>query len=80
MPEIVIWILGYLVFGIVFVVLYLVITRAARRFLGPRRRLEEEIGMTLLRARLKRGEISRDEFNQAASALLETEVPRRQSR
>jgi uncharacterized membrane protein len=43
-----------------------VITRGVRAVLGPRRRLEEELSVSLLRGRLARGEISQDEFDQAA--------------
>jgi uncharacterized membrane protein len=37
--------------------------------LGPRRRLEAEFGLEVLRARLARGEISQAEFEQAKRAL-----------
>lgn len=55
-------------FGVVFA-LFFVITRAARAFFGPHRRLEAELGLEALEARLARGEITRQEFEQARRAL-----------
>lgn len=49
--------------------LFVVITRGTRAALGPRRRLEETVGLAVLEGRLKRGEISRDEFNDAARVV-----------
>jgi uncharacterized membrane protein len=49
--------------------LFLLITRGTRAILGPRRRLEEELGQQALRSRLARGEISEVEFEQAKRAL-----------
>lgn len=49
--------------------LFVVITRGTRAVLGPRRRLEETVGLAVLEGRLKRGEISRDEFNDAARVV-----------
>jgi hypothetical protein len=69
--ELLIWIAGYAVFVGVIVVLYLVVTRGSRRLFGPRRRLEEEVGVTLLRLKLKRGEIGHDEFEMAVTALTD---------
>lgn len=69
MDSVVVWIIGLtLFFGLVFA-LFFVITRGTRAILGPRRRLEEELGLEVLRARLARGEISPDEFEQAKRAL-----------
>jgi uncharacterized membrane protein len=55
-------------FGVVFA-LFFVITRGTRTLLGPRRRLEAEMGLDALRARLARGEITAQEFEQAKRAL-----------
>lgn len=49
--------------------LFVVITRGTRAVVGPRRRLEESVGLAVLEGRLKRGEISRDEFNDAARVI-----------
>ena len=66
MDYIVGWIVGLAVFALVVAILFFVITRGVRVVLGPRRRLEEEVSVSLLRGRLARGEISQDEFDQAA--------------
>ena len=55
-------------FGVVFA-LFFVITRGTRAMFGPRRRLEAELGLEALEARLARGEISTAEFEQAKRAL-----------
>lgn len=55
-------------FGVVFA-LFFVITRGARALFGPHRRLEAELGLEALEARLARGEITRQEFEQAKRAL-----------
>lgn len=63
------WIVGLtLLFGLV-LALFLVITRGTRAVFGPRRRLEEDLGLEVLRTRLARGEISQAEFEQAKRAL-----------
>ena len=49
--------------------LFLVIMRGTRMLFGPRRRLEAEMGLDALRARLARGEITAQEFEQAKRAL-----------
>jgi len=49
--------------------LFVVITRGTRAVIGPRRRLEETVGLAVLEGRLKRGEICRDEFNDAARVV-----------
>ena len=51
--------------GVGIVGLYVVLVRIA----GPRRRLEETLGVQALRARLAAGEISPEEFAQARRAL-----------
>ena len=69
MESVVTWIVGLtLFFGLVFA-LFFVITRGTRSILGSRRRLEEELGLEVLRTRLARGEISQAEFEQAKRAL-----------
>lgn len=69
MESVVAWIVGLtLFFGLVFA-LFFVITRGTRAILGSRRRLEEELGLEVLRTRLARGEISQAEFEQAKQAL-----------
>ena len=69
MEYVVAWIVGpTLLFGLVFA-LFFVITRGTRAILGPRRRLEEDLGLEVLRTRLARGEISQAEFEQAKRAL-----------
>lgn len=69
MESVVAWIAGLtLLFGLVFA-LYFVITRGTRAVLGPRRRLEAELGLEVLRTRLARGEINQAEFEQAKRAL-----------
>lgn len=69
MEPVVAWIVGLTIFfGLVFA-LFFVVTRGTRAVLGPRRRLEEEFGLDVLRGRLARGEISQAEFEQAKRAL-----------
>ena len=55
-------------FGIVFA-LFFVVTRGTRALFGPRRRLEAAFGLETLEVRLGRGEITREEFEQAKRAL-----------
>ncbi len=63
------WVVGLtLFFALVFALLFL-ITRGTRAIIGPRRRLEEELGQQALRSRLARGEIGEVEFEQAKRAL-----------
>lgn len=69
MEYLIAWVVGStiffaLVFGLVFL-----ITRGTRAILGPRRRLEEDLGLEVLRSRLVRGEIAQAEFEQAKRAL-----------
>lgn len=69
MESVVAWIVGLTIFfGLVFV-LFFVITRGTRAVLGPRRRLEADLGLEVLRARPVRGEISQAELEQAERAL-----------
>jgi uncharacterized membrane protein len=49
--------------------LFVVITRGTRLLFGSRRRLEAEMGLDALRARLARGEITAQEFEDAKRAL-----------
>jgi uncharacterized membrane protein len=69
MDLLVAWIVGLTLFFGLVLALFFVITRGTRAILGPRRRLEEELGLEVLRARLARGEISLTEFEQAKRAL-----------
>jgi len=59
---------GVIFLGAVFA-LFFVITRGTRMLFGPRRRLEAEMGFDALRARLARGEITMQVFEQAKRAL-----------
>ena len=63
------WIVGLALFVGVVSTLFLVITRGTRALLGPRRRLEAELGLEVLEGRLARGEITREEYEQAKRAL-----------
>jgi uncharacterized membrane protein len=62
-------VLATVIFLVVVFALFVVITRGTRMLFGPRRRLEAEIGLDALRARLARGEITAQEFEQAKRAL-----------
>jgi uncharacterized membrane protein len=63
------WISGLaILFGLVFA-LFVIITRGTRALLGPRRRLEEELGLDALKTRFARGDISQEQFDQAKRAL-----------
>ena len=62
-------VLGVAAFAAAVAVLYVVITRLTRAAFGPRRRLEAELGLEALQQRLARGEITREEYEQARSAL-----------
>ena len=52
------WVVSLSIFFVLVFALFLLITRGTRVILGPRRRLEEELGLEALRMRLARGEIS----------------------
>lgn len=69
MESVVAWIVGLTVFFALVLALFFVITRGTRAVLGPRRRLEAEFGLEVLRTRLARGEFSQAEFEQAKRAL-----------
>ena len=60
---------GLVVFAAFVAMAYFAISRGTRAVLGPRKRLEEEVGLGVLRDRLRRGEISQDEFDQAKLTL-----------
>jgi uncharacterized membrane protein len=61
--------IGVVVFAAAVAMLFVVITWLARAVFGPRRRLEAELGLEALGRRLARGEITREEFEQAKRAL-----------
>jgi uncharacterized membrane protein len=63
------WAVAQAIAAAVLALLFVVITRGTRAVLGPRRRLEEELGLGVLKGRLKRGEITREEFDRAASIM-----------
>jgi uncharacterized membrane protein len=58
----------FVFFGAVFA-LFFVITRVTRAILGPRRRLEAELGLEALERRYAQGEITQEELDQAKRAL-----------
>ena len=62
------WVALLAVFGAVVILAFVLITRVARAIVGPRRRLERDLGVEVLDARLARGEIARDEYEQAKRA------------
>lgn len=61
--------IGTLVFFGAVAALFVAITWLARALFGPRRRLEADLGLEALDRRLARGEITREEFEQAKRAL-----------
>lgn len=63
------WIVAVVILVAIVALFYVLITRGTRALLGPRRRLEEAVGLAVLEERLRRGEISREEFDQAAAAI-----------
>jgi uncharacterized membrane protein len=69
MDNVLAWVVGLALFFALVFALFLLITRGTRTILGPRRRLEEELGLEALRARLARDEISHTESEQARRAL-----------
>ena len=69
MEFLVAWIVGLTLFVGLVLASFFVITRGTRAILGPRRRLEADLGLEVLRMRLARGEISQAEFEQAKRAL-----------
>ena len=69
MESVFAWIVGLTIFFALVFALFFIVTRGARAILGPRRRLEAEFGLEVLRTRLARGEISQAEFEQGKRAL-----------
>lgn len=69
MESVVAWIVALTVFFAVVFALFFVVTRGTRALLGPRRRLEAELGLEVVRGRLARGEISQVDFEHARRAL-----------
>lgn len=63
------WIVGLVLFFGVVLGLFFAIVRGTCAILGPRRRLETELGLEVLEERLARGEITREQFEQAKRAL-----------
>ncbi|HYN47845.1 MAG TPA: SHOCT domain-containing protein [Candidatus Nanopelagicales bacterium] len=61
--------LGALLVGGAVALLFVAVRWLARNLFGPRRRLEAELGREALERRLARGEITREEFEQAKRAL-----------
>jgi uncharacterized membrane protein len=62
-------IVALLAFALVVALLFVIVTRGTRAGLGRRRRLEEGVGLAVLEGRLKRGEISREEFDVARRVM-----------
>jgi uncharacterized membrane protein len=62
-------IVALLVFALIVALLFVIVTRGTRVGLGRRRRLEEGVGLAVLEGRLRRGEISREEFDLAADVM-----------
>jgi uncharacterized membrane protein len=60
---------GAVVFVGAVAVLFVAVSWLARAVFGPRLRLEAELGLETLERRLARGEIKRDEYEQAKRAL-----------
>ncbi len=63
------WVALLAVFGAIVILAYVLITRLARAIAGPQRRLERDLGVEVLDARLKRGEITPEEYERAKRAL-----------
>lgn len=61
--------IGMAVFAAAIAVLFVAVSWLARAVFGPRRRLEAELGREALERRLARGEITREEFEQAKRTL-----------
>jgi uncharacterized membrane protein len=62
-------VIGGAVFAAAVAVLFVAVRGLTRAAFGPRRRLETELGREVLEGRLARGEITREEFEQARRAL-----------
>ena len=69
MEYLISWVVGLTIFLALMFGLFFLITRGTKAILGPRRRLEEDLGLEVLRSRLARGEITQAEFDQAKRAL-----------
>ena len=69
MEYLISWVVGLTIFLALVFGLFFLITRGTQAILGPRRRLEEDLGLEVLRSRLARGEITQAEFDQAKRAL-----------
>ena len=69
MEYLISWVVGLTIFLALVFGLFFLITRGTKAILGPRRRLEEDLGLEVLRSRLARGEITQAEFDQAKRAL-----------
>ena len=61
--------LGALLFGGAVALLFVAVSWLARTLFGPRRRLESELGLEALDGRFARGELTREEYEQARRAL-----------
>ena len=61
--------IGLAAFAAAVAVLFVAVRGLTRAAFGPRRRLEAELGLEALEGRLARGEITREEFEQARRAL-----------
>jgi uncharacterized membrane protein len=68
-------VVAVLAFASAVALLFVIVTRATRAGLGRRRRLEEGVGLAVLEGRLRRGEISREEFD-LASGVMSSEAKR----
>lgn len=69
MEYLISWVVGLTIFLALVFGLFFLITRGTKAILGPRRRLEEDLGLGVLRSRLARGAITQAEFDQAKRAL-----------
>ena len=69
MEYLISWVVGLTIFLALVFGLFFLITRGTKAILGPRRRLEQDLGLEVLRSRLARGEITQAEFDQAKRAL-----------
>ncbi len=69
MDYLIAWVVGLTIFCALVFGLFFLTTRGTRAILGPRRRLEEDLGLEVLRSRLVRGEITQAEFDQAKRTL-----------
>lgn len=63
------WIVGLAIFILLVFGLFFLVTRGTRAILGPRRRLEEKLGLEAMGKRLLRGEITEEQFEQGKRAL-----------